>query len=220
MEQQNQQPIQEQKNLHSGRRFLTSPRLPLIIAIIAVVVSVGGILLLRTMEPASSPAPVVQQTPPPAPQPQVLDTSGWQTYRSDEFGFEVKYPSEWNAKTLSLDKERRETTAAIFYFPSQFPSFAQANEGFSLNIFYSEKSAEAETDVQKIRNNAKSFFLSDIIQCVEQKNPQVSENYLSLDCYAKGNKGIAIFSVGIEDLDKKYSKPVKQILSTFRFTPQ
>ena len=61
----------------------------LVVAVVAIVVSVGGILLLRTIEPTPSPmlAPASQ------PQTEVLDTSNWQTYRSDEFGFEVKYPN-------------------------------------------------------------------------------------------------------------------------------
>lgn len=67
----------------------------LIVVAVAVVFTVGGILLLKTMQPA----PVVQ-TPPPAPSPQtqaeVLDTSDWQTYRSDEFGFKLKYPSRYS----------------------------------------------------------------------------------------------------------------------------
>jgi len=62
-----------------------------IVAVIAVVVSVGAILLLKTIQ-----APVAQTPPPvPSPQPQTLDTSNWQTYRNDEFGFEMKYPSNW-----------------------------------------------------------------------------------------------------------------------------
>ena len=54
-----------------------------LVVLIAIVISVGGILLLRAMQPP--------------PQAQVLDTSTWQTYRSEEFGFEVRYP-DFSAK--------------------------------------------------------------------------------------------------------------------------
>ena len=66
-----------------------------IIAFVAVFLA-GGILML---------IPQFQEQPSPLPQPNnsKLDTSdftlseveGWQTYRSEEFGFEVRYPGGW-----------------------------------------------------------------------------------------------------------------------------
>ena len=75
--------------MNTFQDFKSEIKLFLFVALVAVVVSVGGILLLKTMQPVPS------LTPAPTPQPQVLDTSGWQTYRNDEFGFEVKYPDGW-----------------------------------------------------------------------------------------------------------------------------
>ena len=62
-----------------------------IVAVIAVIVSVAGILLLRDdardqVLPTPSPVPTGQSP---------IDTSTWQTYRSDEFGFDIKYPGNW-----------------------------------------------------------------------------------------------------------------------------
>ncbi len=99
MEQQSQQPIQEKTE--SKPPIKTNWKYLAIVMAFALL-AVGGILLLRTMEPVPSPAPVVQQTPPREPQPQVLDTSGWQTYRSDDLAFEIKYPGGLDTEYIQL----------------------------------------------------------------------------------------------------------------------
>ena len=56
MEQQNKQPVQqEQLNPSSIRKYLVHPKLLLAAALVAVVLVVGGILLLQAMQPAQSP---------------------------------------------------------------------------------------------------------------------------------------------------------------------
>jgi len=69
----------------------------------AIVLVVAVVFLLRGTAPAPAEQPVAEETehavPPPAPAPpsqvEVIDTSDWQTYRNDEFGFEMRYPSDW-----------------------------------------------------------------------------------------------------------------------------
>ena len=77
--------------------FQTEIKVLLIVVAIAIVIVVGGVLLLKTIVPVPSPTSVAQQTPPPAlrPQSEVFDTSTWQTYRNEEFGFEVEYPNNF-----------------------------------------------------------------------------------------------------------------------------
>jgi len=80
--------------------FKPEIKVSLIVAVIAVILTASGIWLLKSMQPVQ-----VIQTPPPAPtstaQPQteILDTSNWQTYRNDEFGFQFDYPDdEWQLR--------------------------------------------------------------------------------------------------------------------------
>jgi hypothetical protein len=40
--------------------------------------------------------PVV--TPAPTPSSTPDETTDWQIYRSDDYGFEIKYPKEWTTK--------------------------------------------------------------------------------------------------------------------------
>ncbi len=71
--------------------FKTEIKTLLIVAFIAVVISVAGILLLR-----NDVRNQVSPTPSPVPNDQsVLDTSNWQTYRNDKFEFEFRYPHDW-----------------------------------------------------------------------------------------------------------------------------
>ena len=88
MEQQKQQPIQEETDINppikTNWKFLA-------IAVVFSLVVGGGILWY-----VSLPQPEIQPTNfsiPPKPKNEVLDTSTWQTYRNDEFGFELKYPN-------------------------------------------------------------------------------------------------------------------------------
>ena len=62
-----------------------------IVAAIAIILTIGVIFLLR-----DDARNQVSPTPSPLPNGQsAIDTSTWQTYRSDDFGFELRYPVGW-----------------------------------------------------------------------------------------------------------------------------
>ena len=84
----------------SSLSFLTNWKFLAIVGAFALL-AIGGILLLRGTAPVPAEQPVVADTeetvPPPAPspQPQTLDTPGWQTYVNDKYKYFVQYPIDW-----------------------------------------------------------------------------------------------------------------------------
>jgi len=69
----------------------------LIVAAVSAVLAVGGVLLLRGL----SPAPIAPTPPPDTSDFTLNEVEGWQTYRNEEFGFEVKYPASWQFGELN-----------------------------------------------------------------------------------------------------------------------
>ena len=101
----------------------------LVVTTVAVILAVGGILLLKTMQSGSVPMPppepfgtiecggaediqcpdnleCVKMDPLPgangicvSAESPVSETANWQTYRNEDFGFEVRYPNNWKEKS-------------------------------------------------------------------------------------------------------------------------
>jgi len=74
--------------------FLTQGKTNIVYILIVVIVAViiGGVVFWHSMRQE-----VPYQPPEPQEPVEVDETAGWQTYRNEEYGFEIKYPENWSA---------------------------------------------------------------------------------------------------------------------------
>ena len=145
-----------------------------------------------------------------------IDTSDWKTYRNEDAHYEVQYPSNWEVKDLYLDPERRESTVDIFYIPPEFLSFAEADEGVVLHIFYSETSASAVVDIEEIEKAIRKFPENFVSAGLFRGLKEIKGKDINIHCYTTSNLGVYIVTAIIADpFDRRYEDKIAQILSTF-----
>ena len=72
----------------------------------------------------------------------LLDTSDWQSYRSDELGFEVKYPENW--LTEVIDQKDGEISLAISSLPIVPFSLEIPQDGVLMTLSYSNSQQSLE----------------------------------------------------------------------------
>lgn len=84
----------------------------LLITLVIILAGVSLFFILRQRGEAPTqeqPTPVVTEEP-TTPSSEPIDTSDWQTYRNEEYGFEYKLPPNWTIE--------KTTTPAVFYLKS------------------------------------------------------------------------------------------------------
>ena len=185
-----------------------------IVALIAVVLSVVGVLLLKTMQPS----PIVQA---PSPQPQTLDTSdgstsltaGWQTYSNDEFGFELKYPLDWfiyddgnfPCEYVLLSKKQLSDCYFADYIPADFYVF---------------KSEPYDPFPQSSKSDTFQPFTVDGEDAVINFATEKSDGPRGKDTkILVNNSGYGyMISFSNTDYQGNHEQVFDQILSTFKFT--
>ena len=114
-----------------------------IVLLISVIITgtLFGFVFLTKQQPQQEPALVgsVPTRPPTSTSiSSPLDTSdftlseveGWQTYRNEEFGFELKYPTDW---TFDTPQVREETPYLIIGFETLTPD--SMSVGFQMSIY-------------------------------------------------------------------------------------
>jgi hypothetical protein len=179
----------------------------LIVAFIAVaiILTVGGILLLRDdvrnqVSPAPSPTPSEQSAG---------DTSGWQTYRNDEFGFEVKYPDSYQVVKLSdksIEGFNIDDSTGGFFFINTYDN----SRGLSLSEWAKDDQTTRDLSTwEQISLNSMEGLKSPTLENIERG--------LDYDILiSKDNKIYEIsFRTSAPNVEGKLDV-FKQILSTFR----
>jgi len=71
--------------------------------LIAVIILGSGYLVYSFVVPISD-TPEVAEIVTPVDDVGGIDTSGWQTYRNEEYGFSFSYPPNWTLKVFEIDK--------------------------------------------------------------------------------------------------------------------
>lgn len=214
--------------------FKSEIRLLLIVALVAVVLAVGGIFLLKAMQPASpasGPTPAVQTPPPAAPSPQpqainnqqsVFDTTGWQTYRYEELGFEFQYPKELAEDPNCKARRGKEDEAPGVHIGNSIGIMIFDTRGLSLGEFASQNQAAmgAETVRQSVSKiggedaitvSFRTFLLGRLELGEYTYVFKEGEGYLFLFSPAVGDCSV------FDELDLAEYTVLKGILATFRF---
>ncbi|MEK7518197.1 MAG: hypothetical protein AAB583_06670, partial [Patescibacteria group bacterium] len=148
-----------------------------------------------------------------SPKNNEFDTSSWQTYRNDEFGFEVKYPGNWISRAYwpgrqeHLSAEQRSTVISF----AQNPEELVKEEG--INIFVIPKdmtSWELYLRAEGVVCENKQILVENI-QNLIKSNEIINYCLAEKKFYFSTSGEIFKFGTVLE------SKTFDQILSTFRF---
>ena len=138
--------------------------------------------------------------------PQSVIPADWKTYRNEQYGFEVRYPNDWdvrlNAKHRLLD----------------IPDVRLSQGTIGLNIFIKPKpiGLEGNEDSVVITNGEFSIEGGVINKTIYKKNSVYYIQALILRETGSGEDNYFVFSDNIDNL--KDIGNFDQILSTFKFT--
>ena len=202
-------------------------KLFLLVALVAVVISVAGILLLRATQPSP---PIVVPQPSPIPS----ETAQWNTYHNSAYNFSVDYPASWDIGYYPSIYSVETTDLIVFhkfgdrlpYDPEQVTVgiYADLNEnGLPLKDFILKGNVSIDypliidfLDRESALNHRKER-----VQEMEETTFQGFEALQDGENRLLINTGTVVFVFYIDSVelyvDVKDRKIFDQILSTFRF---
>ena len=144
------------------------------------------------------------------------DTSDWQTYRNEEFGFEFKYLSEWKVETSQNSVNIKKLISEPDFYSRTFVIKILSNvEKLQATEWAKENYQDQDIKIEQIgfvgMNNIKGYSIRHSEKYFEEHGPSISNNLFFNPDYSK----VFIYSYG-HDPDERAFK----ILSTFKFTNQ
>ncbi|MFZ2521896.1 MAG: PsbP-related protein [Minisyncoccia bacterium] len=171
----------------------------IVLVLICVLLLMSGYLVFQNVREEQKEVVVVSESV-TVPQD---DISTWKTYRNEEYGFEFKYPSDWEIINNGLIKPngREEESEKIYFFPDFNNDNLEIEAWFVQLNGYSDSHSLVEIDGVRAIRSKESHDISGIVTYILLKTIP-NRAVLNFQIRGSSPEGLKIYD---------------QILSTFKF---